>query len=162
MRRGHIHISLRSQVKQQNVVTRMKLIMRFLVACTRLYKSPCRSVRPSVRNTLAFASSFRITAPAQPHATDIVVTTGCIYGTPTVPAHPSTTTPAQLNASSFCITAPAQKNGMDVVMYTATPLPFPLQNFFPNVIDWPHNMIPHLHASFEHQNCLSSRIFNQI
>ena len=26
----------------------------FLVACTRLYKSPCRSVRPSVRHTLLF------------------------------------------------------------------------------------------------------------
>ena len=55
-----------------------------------------RSVRRSVRPAIdfsAFASGFRITAPAQSHVTDVVVYTG----PPTAPA-PLITPPAQPHA----------------------------------------------------------------
>ena len=63
-------------------VTFISKLYRFLVACTRLYKTLCRSVRPSVglftSNFRSHISLFRglqscITAPAQPHATDVAV-----------------------------------------------------------------------------------------
>ena len=54
----------------------------FLVACTRLYRSPCRSVSLSVGNTFAFSafsSGFCIIAPAQSRATGVVVYTNSFF-----------------------------------------------------------------------------------
>ena len=72
-------------------------IFYLFVACYATYKALCRSVGPSVRHAIdfsAFASGFRITAPAQSHETDVVVYTG----PPAAPA-PHITAPAQPHAT---------------------------------------------------------------
>ena len=64
-----------------------------------------------------------ISAPAQPHVTDVVVYMAPPALLPTTPSPPrgGHTTPAQQHASSYHITAPAQLHGTDVVMYMVPP-----------------------------------------
>ena len=70
------------QSRERDLHTKFKLdrpiiaeVIPFLVACTRLYKSLCPSVRWLVRHTCMSHMYSVITTPAQTHVTDAVVYT---------------------------------------------------------------------------------------